>query len=149
VSYYGKLCIYSGIVLQFKLSDMGAIGPLTMAQDNVLRVQMNQNLLAADLGDIGELWDFQIACIREMSLINGGHVTLSGNVTLRIVTIMLGILEGKIRSVVLGHQFSNQRALLERNSRCLVEMHFVDSYPVVDLLKESSSSFCRRTQPTI
>jgi len=97
VSYYGKLWIYSGIVLQFKLSDMAAIGPLTMAQDNVLRVQMNQNLLAADLGDIGELWNFQIACIREMSLINGGHVTLSGNVTLRIVTIMLGILEGKIQ----------------------------------------------------
>jgi len=120
-----------------------------MARDNVLRVQMNQNLLAADFGDIGELWDFQIACIREMSLINGGHATLSGNVTLRIVTIMLGILEGKIRSVVLGHQFSNQRALLERNSKCLVGMHFVDSYPVVDLLKESSSSFCRRTQPTI
>ena len=83
---------------------MAAIGPLTMAQDNVLRVQMNQNLLAADLGDIEELWNFQIACIREMSLINGGHVTLSGNVTLRTVTTMLGILEGKIRSVVLGHQ---------------------------------------------
>jgi len=82
----------------FKLSDMAAIGPLTMARDNVLRYQMNQNLLAADLGDIGELWAFQITCI---SLINGGHVTLSGNVTLRIVTTMLGILEGKIRTVSL------------------------------------------------
>jgi len=50
---------------------MAAIGPLTIAWDNVLRVQMNQNLLVADLGDIGELWAFQIACIREMSLING------------------------------------------------------------------------------
>jgi len=80
---------------------MAAIGPLKMAQDNVLRVQ---TLLAADLEDIGELWDFQIACIREMSLINGGHITLSGNVTLRTETTMLGILEGKICTAVCAYE---------------------------------------------
>jgi len=38
--------------------------------------------------------------MREMGLTNGGHVTLSGNVKLRIVTTMLGILEGSICAAV-------------------------------------------------
>jgi len=56
--------------------------------------------LAVNFRDIGELWSFQITCIREMGLTNGGHVTLSGNVKLRIVTTMLGILEGNICAAV-------------------------------------------------
>jgi len=45
--------------------------------------QMNQTLLAADFGDIEELWAFQITCIREMDLISGGHVALSRSIKLR------------------------------------------------------------------
>jgi len=56
--------------------------------------------LAVNFRDIGELWNFQITCIREMGLTNGGHITLSGNVKLRIVTTMLGILEGNIGAAV-------------------------------------------------
>ena len=62
-----------GIPLLFKLSDMAAIGPLTMARVNFV-VRMNQTLLAANFRDIEKLWAFQVTCIREISLISGGHV---------------------------------------------------------------------------
>ena len=83
---------------------MASIGPLTMARDNVIRVQTSQTLLVVDFRDIGELWYFQITCIREMGLTNGGQVTLSGNVKLRIVTTILGILEGNICAAVCTYE---------------------------------------------
>ena len=95
---------HSGISLLFNLSDMASIGPLTMARDNVIRVQTSQTLLVVDFRDIGELWYFQITCIREMGLTNGGQVTLSGNVKLRIVTTILGILEGNICAAVCTYE---------------------------------------------
>jgi len=49
-----------------------------MARVDVLVIQTSSTLLAADFRDIGGLWVFQIACRREMGLISGGHVTLSG-----------------------------------------------------------------------
>jgi len=67
---------------------MAAIGPLTMARINVLRVQTNQTLLAVDFRDIGELLAFQIT--REMSLISGGQVALSGSL-LRSPYLVLNI----------------------------------------------------------
>jgi len=79
---------------------MASKGTRTMARDNVIRVQTSQTLLLVNFRDIEKLWDFQITCIREMGLTNGGHVTLSGSVKLRIVTTMLGILEGNICAAV-------------------------------------------------
>jgi len=52
---------------------MAAIGPLTMARVNFV-VRMNQTPLAANFRDIEKLWAFQVTCIREISLISGGHV---------------------------------------------------------------------------
>jgi len=60
---------------------MASKGPLTMARDNVIRVQTSQTLLAVNFR--------ALTCIREMGLTNGAHVTLSGNGKLRIVTTML------------------------------------------------------------
>jgi len=71
-----------------------------MARDSVIRVQTSQTLLPVNFRDIGKLWAFQITCIREMGLTNGGHVTLSGSVKLRIVTTMFGILEGNTGAAV-------------------------------------------------
>jgi len=50
-----------------------------MARVNILAVRTKKILLAIDFRDIGEVWAFQITCTREMSLLSGGHVTLSGN----------------------------------------------------------------------
>jgi len=67
-----------------------------MARGSVLRVQTNQTLRAVDFRHIGELWDFQIICIREMGLISRQHVTLPGSMKLGIAVTVLSILEGNI-----------------------------------------------------
>ena len=92
---------HSGIPLLFKLSDMAAIGPLTMARVDFLAVQTNQIFLAADVKIIGELLAFQIACKREMGLSGKRSAfTLSGSVRSGITATMLGIPAGNICAAV-------------------------------------------------
>ena len=66
---------HSDIPLLIKLSNMALMGPLT----TFYRGSDRPNSFAADYRVTRELLTFQIACIREMDLISGGHVTLSGN----------------------------------------------------------------------
>jgi len=79
---------------------MTSIVPLAMTRVDFLAVWTNQTLLATDFRDIGELWAFQIACIRKMGLIGRGHVTLSGSVKLGVAVTTLDILEGNICAAV-------------------------------------------------
>jgi len=57
----------------------GFDGTTENGQGSFYRGPDKPNSFAADYRVTGELLTFQIACIREMDLISGGHVTLSGN----------------------------------------------------------------------